>query len=84
MNLHLPCSFTKYTYTSSNSLQMAGILYCIPFKKVVTLIGFTAEKSHYYKKTHKDFLIIIPTIEIKHKHYLELPGIKINSQAAKN
>lgn len=76
----LPCSVTDFYYVSDKNLQMKGIQYCIPFKKTITVIRYTAEKSNYFDKGHKDFIDMIHTIDIKNKKYRSLPGISLQAE----
>ncbi len=71
---NLPCSIAKYSYYSPNNLQMRGILCCIPFNKMITLLSYRAEESYYYNKTYQDFLRIIQSINISDRKYLSLQG----------
>jgi hypothetical protein len=73
----LPCSVTHYSYNALNSLQMKGVMYCIPFRKALTILRYNAEKTVYFEKTYADFVKLIPTIAIRTKKYLPLPGVKV-------
>jgi hypothetical protein len=72
----LPCSVTHYSYNARNSLQMRGVMYCIPFQKALTILRYSAEKTLYFEKTYADFAKLIPTIAIREKKYLLLPGVR--------
>ncbi len=73
---NFPCAVTRFSYTAPNSLRMQGIMCCIPFKSHITILRYIAEKSHYYEKSYEDFLTMLSTIQIEHKKYRYLPGIK--------
>jgi hypothetical protein len=70
-----PAAKTTYRYTAPNSLNMTGILYCIPFVKYATIICYEAEASHYYEKSVEAFNTMSNSIVIKKRKYRYLPGI---------
>lgn len=72
-----PVSRTTYHYTSPNSLNMAGVMYCIPFIDYITVLRFEAESSHYYEKSVEDFYTMVKSIIIKKGRYHALPGIRM-------
>lgn len=73
-----PCARTSFRYTAHNSLSMKGIMYCIPFRKYVTVLWYEAEVSHYYPLSVNDFFETANSISIYGKKYRALPGIHVN------
>jgi len=71
----LPCTRTLFEYTNSNSLDMRGILYCIPLAAGITTIFFTAEKSIYFERYENDLSTMVQSTDIIDKKYFFLPGI---------
>jgi hypothetical protein len=53
-------------------------MYCIPFKKYVTVFWYEAEESHYYPKSVNDFFEMANSISIYDRRYRALPGIHVN------
>jgi len=77
---NLPCARAQYRYTSPNSLNVRGIIYCIPFYSYVTVVCFEAEESHYYAKSVNDFHEMAGSMMIRKKQYRPLPGVKVSKE----
>ena len=71
----VPCSVTRYTLTAPNSLTKRGIVYCIPFRRFLTILTYEAEASHYFGRSIDEFNEVARSIVVRRRRYLPLPGI---------
>lgn len=72
----IPCSLTRYTLTAPNSLTKKGMMYCIPFRRFLTILTYEAEASHYFDRSVDEFTDVARSIVIRRKKYRALPGIQ--------
>ncbi len=72
----VPCTVTRYTLTSPNSLTKQGVMYCIPFSRFLTILTYEAESSHYFERSFDEFDEVAHSILVRRKRYRVLPGIR--------
>jgi hypothetical protein len=71
----IPCAIAEYRYTSYNSLNKRGVLYCVPFNWYITILKFEAEATHYHEMSVNEFNALAKTFVPMRKKVRALPGI---------